>query len=54
MITGLVWHERHMWHDTGTYANFLPAGGMSPIQPISTSRTRKRNGGSRIYWMCWA
>ncbi len=45
MITGLVWHERHMWHDTGTYANFLPAGGMSPIQPhihIENAEAKRR------------
>jgi acetoin utilization deacetylase AcuC-like enzyme len=33
MTTGLVWHERYMWHDTGSNASFLSAGGMSPIQP---------------------
>lgn len=33
MTTGFVWHERYMWHDTGSYANFLPAGGMGPLQP---------------------
>lgn len=33
MTTGFVWHERYMWHDTGSNASFLPAGGMSPIQP---------------------
>ena len=33
MTTGFVWHERYMWHDTGSHASFLPAGGMSPIQP---------------------
>ncbi len=45
MITGLVWHERYMWHDTGTFANFLPAGGMSPIQPhihIENADTKRR------------
>ncbi|MCA9987625.1 MAG: class II histone deacetylase [Anaerolineales bacterium] len=33
MTTGFVWHERYMWHDTGMFADFLPAGGMSPLQP---------------------
>lgn len=31
MSTGLVWDERYMWHDPGSAAAFLPAGG--PIQP---------------------
>jgi acetoin utilization deacetylase AcuC-like enzyme len=31
MTTGFVWDERYMWHDTGSAAAFLPAGG--PIQP---------------------
>jgi len=31
MRTGLVWDEWYMWHDTGSAASFLPAGG--PIQP---------------------
>jgi len=31
MSTGFVWDERYMWHDTGSAAAFLPAGG--PIQP---------------------
>jgi acetoin utilization deacetylase AcuC-like enzyme len=31
MSTGLVWDEWYMWHDTGSAAAFLPAGG--PIQP---------------------
>ena len=33
MTTGFVWHERYMWHDTGTFADFHPTGGMSPLQP---------------------
>lgn len=31
MSTGFVWDEWYMWHDTGSAASFLPAGG--PIQP---------------------
>jgi acetoin utilization deacetylase AcuC-like enzyme len=31
MKTGYVWEEWFMWHDTGSGAGFLPAGG--PIQP---------------------
>ncbi len=29
--TGFVWHERYMWHDTGTYAGVMPPGGF--VQP---------------------
>ena len=29
--TGLVWHERFMWHDLGRYAGLMPAG--YPVQP---------------------
>ncbi len=25
--TGLVWHERYMWHDTGSGTSELPSGG---------------------------
>ena len=32
MTTGYVWHERYAWHDTGTHAGLLPAGG--PLQPF--------------------
>ena len=45
MTTGFVWHERYMWHDTGSYANFLPAGGMGPLQPhvhIENADTKRR------------
>lgn len=31
MRTGLVWHERYMWHDTGNYAGVMPA--IFPVQP---------------------
>ena len=43
--TGFVWHERYMWHDTGSHAKFLPAGGMGPIQPhihIENADTKRR------------
>jgi acetoin utilization deacetylase AcuC-like enzyme len=32
MTTGYVWHERYAWHDTGTHAGLVPAGG--PVQPF--------------------
>lgn len=28
MATGLVWHERYMWHDTGHWVGFVPPGGL--------------------------
>jgi acetoin utilization deacetylase AcuC-like enzyme len=31
MTTGLVWHERYMWHDAGRRAGFVPPGGL--VQP---------------------
>ena len=31
--TGYVWHERFAWHDTGTHAGLVPAGGM--VQPFT-------------------
>jgi acetoin utilization deacetylase AcuC-like enzyme len=43
MTTGLVWDEWYMWHDTGSAAAFLPAGG--PIQPdthIENSEPKRR------------
>ena len=45
MTTGFVWHERYMWHDTGSYANFLPTSGMGPLQPhihVENADTKRR------------
>ena len=45
MTTGFVWHERYMWHDQGTSAAFLPAGGMSTLQPfthVENPETKRR------------
>lgn len=45
MTTGFVWHERYMWHDTGSYANFLPTSGMSSLQPhihVENADTKRR------------
>ena len=39
------WNERYMWHDTGSFANFLPAGGTSAIQPhihIENAEAKRR------------
>ena len=45
MTTGFVWHERYMWHDTGSHAMFMPAGGVTPLQPhvhIENAETKRR------------
>ena len=46
MATGLVWHERYMWHDTAARrgGRSLPAAGSSPT---STPRIRSRSAASR-------
>ncbi len=41
--TGLVWHERMMWHDTGSGASELPAGGwLEPGQHAESPATKRR------------
>ncbi len=41
--TGLVWHERYMWHDTGNYAGVLPAGGvLEPDEHTENPGTKRR------------
>ena len=40
----LVWHERMMWHDTGSGASELPAGGS---RDRATRRARPRSSSSR-------
>lgn len=43
MSTGLVWHERYMWHDTGSYAGVVPAGGLiQPDQTYEQPETKRR------------
>ena len=43
MATGLVWHERMMWHDTGYGAASLPAGGwVEPYQHAENPDTKRR------------
>ncbi|MHB1430767.1 MAG: class II histone deacetylase [Streptosporangiaceae bacterium] len=43
MATGYVWHERYGWHDTGTAAGFLPAGGyVQPYQHYENPDTKRR------------
>lgn len=43
MATGLVWHERMMWHDTGSGAAELPAGGfVEPHEHFESPATKRR------------
>lgn len=45
MGTGFVWHERYMWHDTGSQVNFIPSSGMGPLQPfihVENPETKRR------------
>jgi len=45
MNTGLVWHEKYAWHNTGTYAGVLPSGGLIEPYTHADSPDSKR----RIY-----
>ena len=41
--TGLVWHERMMWHDTGSGASELPSGGwLEPGEHAESPATKRR------------
>jgi acetoin utilization deacetylase AcuC-like enzyme len=41
--TGLVWHERYMWHDTGSGASELPSGGwLEPHIHAESPDTKRR------------
>ena len=43
MSTGYVWHERYGWHDTGTAAGFMPAGGyVQPYEHFESPDTKRR------------
>src|SRR6266545_2801879 len=43
MPTGLVWHERMMWHDTGHGASVLASGGwLEPHQHAENPDTKRR------------
>ncbi len=43
MSTGLVWHERMMWHDTGSGAGELPSGGwLEPGIHAENPATKRR------------
>lgn len=41
--TGFVWHESYAWHDTGTAAGFIPAGGyVQPDRHAESPDTKRR------------
>jgi acetoin utilization deacetylase AcuC-like enzyme len=43
MSTGFVWHERYMWHDTGSLAGILPPGeGVQPDRTFEHPDTKRR------------
>ena len=42
MATGFVFDERYMWHDTGSAASFMPAGGYIQPEPHVESPDSKR------------
>jgi acetoin utilization deacetylase AcuC-like enzyme len=43
MATGFVWHELYMWHDTGSAAGPLPAGGLlEPGEHSENPATKRR------------
>jgi acetoin utilization deacetylase AcuC-like enzyme len=43
MATGFVWHERYMWHDTGSAAGPFPAGGaLEPGEHSENPATKRR------------
>ena len=43
MTTGLVWHERYMWHDIGNYAGVLPPRGyVQPGEHFENAETKRR------------
>lgn len=43
MTTGWVWHERYMWHDTGSAAGFIPAGGyVEPDVHVESPAAKRR------------
>ena len=46
--TGLVYHERFLWHDPGSAASVVPAGGMVEPGPHSESPDRIRRINSLV------
>ena len=45
MTTALIWHEKLMWFDTGTFAGPMPVGGW--VQPGEASENPEPSGVSR-------
>jgi acetoin utilization deacetylase AcuC-like enzyme len=46
--TGLVYHERYLWHDAGAAASVIPAGGMVEPGPHAESPERIRRVNSLV------
>jgi acetoin utilization deacetylase AcuC-like enzyme len=43
MATGLVWHERYMWHDAGRWPGIVPPGGlMQPHETVEHPDAKRR------------
>ena len=43
MSTGLVFHERYLWHHTGNHADYVPYGGLvEPLQHAESPDTKRR------------
>ena len=43
MSTGFVWHERYMWHDTGSAGLFVPATGhVQPDRHVESPEAKRR------------
>ncbi len=43
MSTGIVWHERYVWHDTGTFAGVIPSGGFNqPFMHTDSPESKRR------------
>ena len=43
MSTGLVFHERYLWHHTGNHADYVPYGGLvEPLQHTESPDTKRR------------
>lgn len=44
--TGYIWHERYQWHDTGTHAGYMPAGGyLQPYHNFESPESKSRFAG---------
>ena len=43
MATGWVWHERYMWHDSRSFADWAPAEALFEPEPsVESPQTKRR------------